>query len=282
MGRFSVRLIGATVLMGALSAVAVGAGSTAAFADTPSYELYCPGTPIGNVVLNDVVTTGTLTASGSSVNLTNYQTKVTIPQNLVTAASAFGSTLQGSATAAIDATGATPASMKSGTLQINVPIATPPAAITLQLPSPAGTIGPFTATASTVTVSVDPSTSLTLLVSGNPLTLTCNTYPNDTLPTETTQSKPSASPSSPQIATTSASAGAAPATTPTTAAPAAAPSTDAAASTLPQTGPGPGLYMVGFAGVSALLLASLVLVLGRGRRAPAPVTGGTTGRRRRP
>ena len=59
---------------GVLLALAAPAGT--ASADTPPYELYCPGTPVGNIVLNDVVTTGTITptapASGQQFNLTHY------------------------------------------------------------------------------------------------------------------------------------------------------------------------------------------------------------------
>ena len=138
--------------------------------DTPTgpYELYCPGTPIGNIVLNDVQTVGNIAPAspqpGQQFNLTGYQTKVTIPKNLVTAASAFGSMLQGSATAAVDVqTGATPPQISSGTLNFNVPIPNPPTALELDLPTPAATIGPFTASTTTPpTVTSNPTTCTTL------------------------------------------------------------------------------------------------------------------------
>ena len=247
------RLVGAVAIVGAIGWTVVGSAAPA-FADTPAYELYCPGTPIGNIVLNGVITTGTLSGS----NLTNYQTQVTIPLNLVTAASAFGSTLSGSATAGVDATGATPATIPSGTLNFNVPIPNPVAPITLKLPTPAGTIGPFTATGGSITLTTDPSTSLTLLVSGNPLTLTCKSYANNALPTGTATAAPPGNPVGAVIATGTGTAAAA---TPTT-----APPTAASSGTLPQTGPGPGLYLLGFLGFLALGAASLLFVVERGRR----------------
>ena len=37
-----------------------------AFADSAPYELYCPGTPVGDIALNDVVTTGTVSPQDPS------------------------------------------------------------------------------------------------------------------------------------------------------------------------------------------------------------------------
>src|ERR1035438_9520673 len=87
-----------------------------AFADSVPYELYCPGTPVGNIALNGVVTTGTITpaapASGSTFNLTNYQSTVILPSSIAGAAAALGnSAIVGSATLKVDATGATPPSV---------------------------------------------------------------------------------------------------------------------------------------------------------------------------
>src|SRR5580692_3624728 len=64
-----------------------------AFADSAPYELFCPGTPVGDIALNGVITTGTLSpaapASGSTFNLTNYQSTVVIPSAIVAAAAAL-------------------------------------------------------------------------------------------------------------------------------------------------------------------------------------------------
>ena len=174
---------------------------------TGAYELYCPGTPVGNVVLNDVTTTAAITPSspnsGDTFNVTNYQTIANVPTSLASAALALGNTtLSGSATTQLDVTGATPATLSSGTINFSVPLVNPlpPDGITLDLPDPAGTLGPFTATSSTITVDEDTSASLTLEVSGNPLALTCTSYANNSVPTGITTSTPTGSPINPVIA----------------------------------------------------------------------------------
>ncbi|HTZ09180.1 MAG TPA: hypothetical protein VMB72_08910 [Acidimicrobiales bacterium] len=177
---------------------------------TASYELFCPGTPVGNVVLNGAVTTGSLSpaspGSGQTFSLSGYQTTVNLPQSLAQAAAALGSTLTGSASAKVDASGATPAATPVGPFDFNVPIPSPvPASgITLKLPSAPETVGPFTATGSTVTVTEDPSASITIEVGGTPLTLTCSAYPDDTItPSGITTSTPSVASIAPVIATSS-------------------------------------------------------------------------------
>jgi hypothetical protein len=255
---------------GVVLALAVPAGS--ALADTPPYELYCPGTAVGNVVLNDVVTSGTITpasvASGGTFNLTNYQTVAKISGALANAAAAFGSTLAGSATVQVDATGATPANIAPPTANFSSPIPSPvPASgIVLNIPSPPGTVGPFTATGGAISLKVDSSAKLTLLVSGSPLNITCSTYANNTAPSGITTTPPSGSPTSPVIATATASCGSAPAATPTTAPPTAATTapTTATPSTTALTGPGPHLWLLAAIGAVLLCLgtASLFFTVG--------------------
>jgi len=74
-------VVGTFVLIGA----AIEAGQAAA--DAGTYELYCSDTPVGNVAFNDVVTTGTMSPAnpvgGSQFSLTNYQTKIPVPQSVV-------------------------------------------------------------------------------------------------------------------------------------------------------------------------------------------------------
>ena len=123
---------------------------------------------------------------------------VNLPASLASAAAALQPNLQGSATAQIDATGATPATTPEGPLNFNVPIPSPVPAdgVALSLPSTAATVSGFTATSSPVTIQEDSAASLTLMVSGAPLTLTCTAYPNDTVtPSGITTTTPSASPS---------------------------------------------------------------------------------------
>jgi hypothetical protein len=249
------------------------ASATSAFADSQAYELFCPGTPVGNIGLNGVITTGTLTpaapAAGQQFNLTNWATSVNIPMAIANAAAALGnSAIAGTAVTKIDATGATPASIPSGNLVINAPLPSPvPAAgINLNLPAPAATIGPFTASGGAITLTVDPAIQLTLVVSGSNLNLTCKPYPNNTTASGIVTGTPTAAAASPVIAS-STSGAAAPAATPTTAAaPAATPTTAAAAtapksSALASTGPGPHLWVVAVVGFIVLYLGSVVLAL---------------------
>jgi len=257
------------------------AQATPAFADSSAYELYCPGTPVGNIAINGVITSGTITpaapAAGATFNLTNYSSTVVIPASIASAAAALGnSSIAGTAVTKVDATGATPASIGSGNLVINAPLPSPvpSTGITLNLPSPAASVGPFTATGGAISLTVDPAISLTLMVSGSNLTLTCKPYPNNTTPTGIVTAAPSGSSASPVIATATAG-GTAPATTATTAAPAAtattaapaatattaAPATAQAASSLASTGPGPHLWLVAVIGFIVLYLGSVVLAL---------------------
>src|ERR1700690_2294788 len=74
----------------------VHSSGTPAFADSTPYELFCPATPVGNIALNNVVTTGTITPPtptvGQQFNLTNYQSTVALPSSIVSAAAVVGNT----------------------------------------------------------------------------------------------------------------------------------------------------------------------------------------------
>jgi hypothetical protein len=189
------RAVLAMAIVGGTAGVVVASASPAG-ADTPPYELYCPGTPIGNIVMNDTVTTGAITPpAGASFSVTNYQDHITIPANLVTAVSSFGSTLSGTVSAQVVATGATPGSILTGTMNFNVPIPVPLTALTLLVPATPISVGPFTSAGGVVSITSGMTMSLTLIVAGNPLTLTCTAYPNNTLPSGTTVSPPGSRPS---------------------------------------------------------------------------------------
>jgi hypothetical protein len=252
------------------------ASAPSAFADSSPYELYCPGTPVGNIVLNGVVTAGTITpaapAAGSTFNLTNYSSVVTLPSSIAAAAQALGnSSISGTAVTKVDATGATPASISSGNLTISAPLPSPipTTGITLNLPATPATIGPFTATGGAISLTVDPAISLGLVVSGSTLNLTCKPYPNNTAATGIVSTAPAGSPAAPVISSGTAGGSSTPppttaattptATTPTTAAttPAPTPST----SSLASTGPGPHLWLVAVIGFIVLYLGSVVLAL---------------------
>jgi hypothetical protein len=173
------------------------------------YELYCPGTPVGNVVLNDVSSTGTLSpadpAAGAQFNLTDYQSQVPIPAAIASAAAALGNTsLDGNATTTIDAIGATPSSVSSGTMSFSTPISTPvpSSGITLTVPNAGATVGPFTASGGTITLSQNPRMQLTLTVSGSNLNLSCTAYPDNSAPSGISGASPAGSPISPIVVTT--------------------------------------------------------------------------------
>jgi hypothetical protein len=173
-----------------------------------AYELYCPGTPVGNIALNNVDTTGSITPAnptpGEQFNVTGYQNTLTIPPSIASAAAALGnSAITGTATASVNAAGATPAQISTGALAIDVPLPSPipGTGVTLTLPTPATTIGPFTASSSGITISQDASIELVLVVSGSDLTLRCAAYPNNSLPSGIVSSRPPGAPMSPVIAT---------------------------------------------------------------------------------
>ncbi|MDR3650602.1 MAG: IPT/TIG domain-containing protein [Acidimicrobiales bacterium] len=162
---------------------------------------------MGNIALNDATTSATLSPAaptvGQSFSVTSYQTVVNLPSSIVSAAAALGnSSISGSATAQVDASGATPGHIAVGPLDISLPIPSPvPAAgVPLSLPGTPQTVGPFTASSTGITIQEDSSASLTLDVSGSMLTLTCSAYPNNSVPTGIAPTAPSGSPIAPVIA----------------------------------------------------------------------------------
>ena len=94
-----------------------------------AYELFCPGTPVGNIALNNVSTTASIPSglsTGQQFEATNFQTNLNLPSSIVSAAAALGnSAITGDAVVKVDATGANPATVSSGDLAINVPIPSP-------------------------------------------------------------------------------------------------------------------------------------------------------------
>jgi hypothetical protein len=196
----------AIVLLGVSTTVVTTVGSPAS-ADTAPYELYCPGSPVGNFVINDVVTSGTISpldpAPGGQFQLTGYRTTVTFPVSIVAAAAALGNTaIAGTATTRIDATGATPTSINPGPMSFEVPIplSIPAQGLTVHFPASAITLGPLTASGTDITVSVGGPTTMTLEISGSSLALHCNAYPNNSAATGIVSGRPIAKPVLPVIA----------------------------------------------------------------------------------
>jgi hypothetical protein len=264
-----------------------GAGTTTAL--TGAYELFCPGTPVGDVVLNDATTSATLSPSaptvGQSFSVTGYQTMVNLPASLATAAAAVSPTLAGSATAQIDASGATPATTPEGPLSFSVPFPSPipTDGVPLTLPTTAATVSGFTATSTGITIQEDSAATLSLTVAGSALSLTCTAYPNDAVtPSGITTSTPTAAPIAPVIAVagggSSTTTTAAPATT-TTKGPSTSPTSGGGGgSTTPTvssnqlafTGSGPGIGILTVIGGALILLGfALMVVVDAPRRAMA-------------
>ena len=198
-----------------------------------------------------------------------------LPASLATAAAAVTPTLAGSATAQIDASGATPATTPQGPLNFSVPFPSPipTDGVPLTLPSTPATISGFTATSTGITIQEDSAASLSLTVAGSALSLTCTAYPNDSVtPSGITTATPTAAPIAPVIAvagggSSTTTTAAAPVTTPTT-----APSTSpgggggsttptVSSSQLAFTGSGPGIGILTVIGGALILLGFALMVL---------------------
>ncbi len=197
-------------------------GSTSrAFANTSPYELYCPGTPVGNLVLNDVVTVGSLSPPSPSAEpfgLSDYQIQLTLPTSVVSAFQAQGDTsISGTLTASVDPSGnVQPGPVTVGPLAFDVPIpgSVPSSGVGLDVPLSPINVGGFfstpftiapgnTAPPSNVELFVGSTLTLTLEASGSPSTVTCTVYPNDSVtPSGITTSPPAGSPITPEIAIT--------------------------------------------------------------------------------
>ena len=119
------------------------------------YELYCPGTPIGDIAVNDVVTTGSISPTslneGDQFEVTGLQTQFTIPQNVAEQAENLGlTTLSGDLLLFLDVTGTeyggiypgTSVGVASGTTAVTTSPGSPPTT-TPQGVSPAPFPGPF-------------------------------------------------------------------------------------------------------------------------------------------
>jgi len=288
---FGIRRTAAAVLLGmaggtmAVAASSVLGSAPFAFATSSLFELYCPNTPVGTIVLNGAQVAGTISpatlSTGTKFNLSGFQTTVAIPSEIVSATSALGNTaVSGTASATVDATGATPSSISSGTISFSAPIPSPvPASgLNLALPATPSTIGPFTATGGAVTLSLNSTSNLNVSVTAGspPLALTCTAYANDAIPTSgLATSAPPGSPISPQIATATASGTASSSATtspPTTAATSAATTPTTAAPSTPAstafTGPGPQLWLMALIGLLLLVAGVVSYLIGPGGRGP--------------
>lgn len=233
-------------------------------------------------MLNGAKTSATLSpaspSSGQQFNVTNYQITVNLPNQLASAAQSLGNpSITGTAQSQLDVTGATPATMSTGTLNIDVPLPAtiPPDGLSMDIPATPISLGPFTAGASGITVQQDSGSNLTLVVSGTNLALQCTSYPDNSNPTGILPqgTNPSGSPIAPVIAL--ANGGTTTTTAPTTTAPKSTTTTSgggggggggggatpvtASSSNLAFTGTGGGTKLMALAG-AALVLFGLVLL----------------------
>jgi len=202
--------LGGLIVLSIAATMVIGIGGpSTAFADTTGYELYCAKSPVGNIVMNNVVTTGTVRpeplASGTSFTVTHYQTTFRFPTVLVSASAELGNkVMSGTAMSAVDAVGATPKLVPSGTINysVRIPKKIRPSGLAIALRRSPVKVGPFKAIGSKVVIRENRHLTLTLVVSGNTLSMACLAYPNNTLPTGVTTTKPKGSPISPVIAST--------------------------------------------------------------------------------
>jgi hypothetical protein len=179
-------------------------GGSASAATVP-YELYCPRTPVGNIVMNDVETNGTMVPAdptrGQRFTISNYQTTIPLPVEIVGAAAALGnSVISGIVTSSVHVARARPMIVKIAHQAYSVPIPSPLPESDLNIGAPAQGIGPFTAKHSGVTVSMGSVTRMTMSISGSNLYLNCKAYSNNSSPTGIVQRGPNGSPIAPVIA----------------------------------------------------------------------------------
>ena len=178
-----------------------------AVADTSAYELYCPGSPVGNIAFNGVITTGSLSpsapAKGESFSITDFQTTFSVPIPIVDATAALGNTtISGYIGSILDVSGAKPAKLtENESLSSTIP-STVTNPLPVLAPSSPVVVGPLNATGSSVVVTVN--AHVTLAVSVTPgesgRKVRCLIYPNNATASGLDVKKPSGSPVAPVIA----------------------------------------------------------------------------------
>jgi len=159
---------------------------------TGAYQLYCPKTAFGDVVIG-VTTVASLSPSQPGAGVKFYvkgvQEKITFPQGLAQGLASLG-TLLGTASLVLHAPGATPASMATPVFHftINLPKKPPAAGLKFSAPAaPAPPMGPFTAGTSKVVVEEDKTQKLTLALDAKgqqPFPMSCTSFPPGTAKTK--------------------------------------------------------------------------------------------------
>lgn len=186
----------------------VGLAAGTASAGSVAYELYCPGTPVGNIVLNDTRSAGTLTpaapSQGHRFGISGYTVTLVLPSAVASAAQALGNTsIAGTLKTAFDVTGSRPALKQNHRRTFNVPIPAnvPESGLVVVVHFPQMTVGRVQKGTTQITIFQHPQMRLTMTISGSRLRLNCLTYPNNAVPSGITDSAPSGAPVAPMIAT---------------------------------------------------------------------------------
>lgn len=203
--RFGVVSVSVAMLV---SSAGVGLGAVlapSASANTAAYELFCPGSPLGTMVLNQTVTTGRLSPRspvvGGSVSLRNGRTTFYLPTSIVAAMRALGvQSVTGTLGEALDIQGSSPATSNvSGTFNVAFPARLPTRGLRVRVPLGSMVIP---VVSRPVTVAVDQSSTLTLMILGSPVAMSCANYPNNSLPAGLAGGSPGTGPISPVVAMT--------------------------------------------------------------------------------
>jgi hypothetical protein len=202
---------GATPLAGASTAAKPTAAKPTAL--TGPYQLYCPATILGAVVLHSLskaTISPQTTAAGRAFRLVGVQVRVTFPQAFASEMSTLGP-ITGKAVATLKLSGATPsAQAQTAGFDVTFPKPAPPAGVVVGVPAKPSSYGPFTATSGSVVVEMGSSIAMTLAVKpgGKALkvALACTAFPDGTadfnpaMPWEGTKEPPLSKAISPVIA----------------------------------------------------------------------------------
>ena len=198
------------ILLGVLLSLVpiVGVPNGQASADSVPYEMYCPGTPVGNIVLNGTTSSGILTpaipSQGHRFGITGYTVTFVLPAAIASAAEALGNTsIAMTLKTAFIVSGGRPALKRfhRQNIDVSLPVNVPDNGLVVAVHFPSMTVGRVRRRATQITISQYPHVRLTMNVSGSILGLRCLTYPNDSAPSGIVNSSPSGSPVAPVIAT---------------------------------------------------------------------------------
>jgi hypothetical protein len=158
---------------------------------TGAYELYCPATILGDVVIS-AATTATLSPVhprvGQKFYLKGLQEHITFAAGLAQGLASL-SPLSGSAALEVHVAGAKPATDKSQAYHftITIPKTVAPSGLKFGVPTAPATMGPFTATGADVVVAQAKQQVLSLALgpgAQDKVALTCTSFPPGTAATK--------------------------------------------------------------------------------------------------